>query len=538
MPPGTDATEHALSPTAFPTVVSGPDARRTRATSTLVGASMLGVLTRALAGSTSPGLGAFVLVVVLVVVDFVAFGRDPATGRPRPTAWSVAAGSATILVALAGVLHASAWSLAWSVPCTFVGLALLPFVVAARPGTRDLPTLPGGLARRLVRTFFHAPEAMVETVMLPREAVGESAERAKAPVLGLLLGMPITFVVVLLLASDPSFGAALRRLVPSGSGTFVNVVASATLAVVYAFAFSLVSGRRDVERSTSAPVAPGPYRNPEGDLPPPATAHVPVPAPAKPLVSTSMWIPVLAQLVVAFGAFLAVNVRSFFGGHAFARAAGTGTYASHVHAGFAQLFVATVISVVTVLAGHRLTATAEERASGRFRAGKALRVLESTLLVFTAVTLVSSWQRLHVYETAYGTTYLRLLVHVVEVAVLGVIALVLVKANARAWRGFVASALAWATIVAFAAAWFDADGWVARGNVDRAYAVVTGNADPYAWKEFDLTYLGSLSSDASPVLRHPYFDRAPEARSWLASRWADERAGRAAEGWRAARGIR
>jgi two-component system, OmpR family, sensor histidine kinase BaeS len=238
------------------------------------------------------------------------------------------------------------------------------------------------------------------------------------------------------------------------------------------------------------------------------------------------WAIVLGQLSLVFGLFVVANLGSFFGGHDLVRAAGTRTYAEHLHDGFAEVTAATLLSVAVVMFGHRVVAT--PRNSGQRRL---LAALEIVLLALTAVTLGSCWQRMSIYLDAYGATHLRLFTIVWQVFALGLLLITLVRTVARQWRSHGAWLVAWPLVVAVGASALNADLVVARTNLDRlvdapATATSTG---------LDEHYLAGLSLDALPALDEPHVPRDLAERLRTAWLWRAQSA--KTTDWRSARGL-
>jgi hypothetical protein len=230
---------------------------------------------------------------------------------------------------------------------------------------------------------------------------------------------------------------------------------------------------------------------------------------------------VVGQVAAVFAAFVAVNVRSLFGGHALVRAPGSLTYARYLHAGFGQLLVASALSVWLVVFGHSLLRARGE--SGAVPGGRLLIAAESALLGLTAITVASCAQRLAIYEDAYGATRLRLGVGFILVGVLAALALTLGKVVRRGWTGYGGALAALFVGLMVAASWFNADAYVARVNLDRAAR----------GRVLDVAYLRSLSSDARAVLSHPVVTKDGELEAALSAAYCT----RAEVGWRAFRGM-
>jgi hypothetical protein len=226
-----------------------------------------------------------------------------------------------------------------------------------------------------------------------------------------------------------------------------------------------------------------------------------------------------------FGLFVAANVHHLFGGAALVRAPGSLTYATYLHSGFGELLFATMLSVGLVLVGHALL---RPRSQGRIPGapipgGKLLATVEGTLLVLTGITVVSCWQRLRIYEDAYGASHLRLGVAFVELSVLGVLVLTLGKVLFRRWTGHAGAVLTLGAAVAVFASAMNTDAYVAMRNLDRA---MDG-------KPLDTEYLASLSRDARAALDHPYLKDHPE----LTTRLEDAYCAAEEGGVRAFRGL-
>jgi hypothetical protein len=314
-----------------------------------------------------------------------------------------------------------------------------------------------------------------------------------------LLGAPTAGIFALLLASDTSFRETLSRL-GDRAGSAVGFVVA-----VLATAFGALVVRRMVRPPpASAPprdesVAAGPYRAVDGVIAPVASRAV---------VTPLTWGLVLAQVALVFAVFAVANARHLFGGITTVRAERSLTYAAYLHSGFGELVVATFLTVGLVVAGHTLVTPLDEE---KTRGGRGLAAIEGALLSLAAVVLASCAERLLIYEDAYGATYLRLGVLVVEVGLGATLVATMAKVVRRSWRGYWV-ALGLATLgVATAAALLDADGYVARTNLDRALA----------GKSLDEAYLGTLGPDACRTLGHPAISAREGLGARLRESWSD-----------------
>jgi hypothetical protein len=260
-----------------------------------------------------------------------------------------------------------------------------------------------------------------------------------------------------------------------------------------------------------------PYRA-EGDAP------APVLAPTGPRVRTLTWGVVLGHVVAVFGVYVGANAGSLFVGHEHMRQRGTATYAEYLHEGFAQVSIATLLAVACVVLGHVLLRprAGEPRITG----GKAMVIVEMALLALVGVTLASCAHRLAIYEEAYGYTYLRLGVWLLQLGVAGLLVMTGARCLARSWRGW-GTALVWSGVAfGLLAGTVNADGWIARCNVARAR---TG-------APLDVGYLAGLSEDARGVLSDV---RAidQDAAGELEDAWRVSTTVHHSHGWRARRGF-
>jgi hypothetical protein len=247
----------------------------------------------------------------------------------------------------------------------------------------------------------------------------------------------------------------------------------------------------------------------------------------QPRLRTTTWSIILAQLVLVFAVFGAVNLPRLFQNHEFLQRTGTTTYAKHLHAGFYQLSFAALLSVLVVIAGHRLLDRSEE---ARWRQ-IVVRLLEVGLLGLTLVLLFSCWQRLDLYQSAYGATYLRVAVMFFQVGVSMLLALTLFKSLQPTFCGYGSALVVAGALLALGAASFDADGYITRRNVERLSRTDVSTVP------LDVAYLASLSDDALPILTKQYFQSSGSDRLGLALAWCSRIDLRNSQGWRAWRGL-
>lgn len=449
---------------------------------------------------------------VLVVALLAGVGR----GRPGGAAWLL--GLSSLWLAGATCWHASDWAIAIALPGSVLTLGGLALACARRTQVTGLHDIPSASLDALKAL----PGGIVDAARLPAQALDVGARGHAIGVLrGLLLGAPIALGFVALLAADGAFRHALAISVGrAGDGLDFGLWTGATLCfvlVVHAVLRRVQAGRKDAEPART--LAFGPYRV-EGDLSIPVTTAARTGPRLRPLT----WGVVLAQIVVVFGIYVVANAGSLFVGHAHLRARGTVTYAGYLHEGFTQVSVAALLAVACVVVGHLLLRPREGAAP--VAGGRVLSVIELSLLALVGVTLASCAHRLSLYEQAYGYTYLRLGVWLLQLGVAGLLAMTAARCVARGWRGW-GSALAWSGVcfTLFAGS-LDADGWIASRNVARARAGAP----------LDIDYLATLSEDARAVLPEvAAMDR--QAAGELEQAWSAEASAHRRHGWRSRRGL-
>ena len=189
---------------------------------------------------------------------------------------------------------------------------------------------------------------------------------------------------------------------------------------------------------------------------------------------------VVGLVDLLFLAFVRVQFEYLFGGQANISQAGF-TYSEYARRGFFELVSVAVLSLGLVLGLQWLT----RRRS--VREGRAARTLNSLLIGLVLVILASAFQRLMLYEQAYGYTELRVLSHVFMIW----LAVGLVWFFVTQWMrpdrfavGAFVCALGFVTTLNA----INLDAFVARQNIARFHLT----------RKVDAWYLTTLSDDALP----------------------------------------
>ncbi|MEL7644977.1 MAG: DUF4173 domain-containing protein [Anaerolineaceae bacterium] len=211
---------------------------------------------------------------------------------------------------------------------------------------------------------------------------------------------------------------------------------------------------------------------------------------------------ILFALNALLATFVLVQIKYFFAGAQNITLEGF-TYAEYARRGFFELVVAAIITLLVHYGLASLTRREDRRRKVFFS------ILASLLLLQTGVILVSAFQRLSLYEAAYGFTQARLTAHVFMVFLGLGLALSIVMEITRTYKHLAVSLLLVLLAFGLTLSFLNVDRTIARQNIQHAQA---GN-------ELDLAYLagGSLSEDAAPELFEAFDDPAlsPELRDSL-----------------------
>ena len=233
--------------------------------------------------------------------------------------------------------------------------------------------------------------------------------------------------------------------------------------------------------------------------------------PARPSLGIAEVATALGLVDLLFLGFVIVQFRYLFGGGAWVEVTPGLTYAAYARAGFFQLVAAVALAIPWLLATHALLGDRSLKARSVFGGFAGVHLLLLLAIVASAI------QRMLVYQTAYGLTELR----VVVTAALVWLTVVVVWFGATVFSGrcdrFAFGGLVTAFVLVGALQLINPAGLVARHNLDRI-AELGG---------VDVDYLGSLGSDAAPLLVARLSELSDEAQCLVASRlldlWGPER---------------
>lgn len=202
-----------------------------------------------------------------------------------------------------------------------------------------------------------------------------------------------------------------------------------------------------------------------------------------------------------FLAFVAVQIRYFFGGSAFVQATTGLTYAEYARRGFFSLFGVTVLVLPLLLVVHWLMAQRGPEAERVFR------VLGGVQILLLFVVMASAVERMRLYQAEYGLTEERLYA-TAFMAWLAVVFLwftVTVLTGRRDRFAFGALVSGFGLVIVLQA--LNPDALIARTNLERAKA----------GRRLDVRYATLLSADAIPAVVEALQDLTPPQRCAVAS---------------------
>ena len=196
---------------------------------------------------------------------------------------------------------------------------------------------------------------------------------------------------------------------------------------------------------------------------------------------------ILGSVVLLFTSFVIIQFQYFFGGQANIHLDGM-TYAEYARRGFGELVSVAffVILLFLVLAGITCRETSFKK--------KIFSIFSLVLLVQVAIMLVSAYQRLVLYEDAYGFTRLRTYTHVFMFWVAVLLASLTILDLFQRQRSFALVALLSALGFAISLTVLNVDVFIFNQNMARFEQ----------GQSLDVGYLASLSTDVVPSVVHVY----------------------------------
>jgi hypothetical protein len=203
---------------------------------------------------------------------------------------------------------------------------------------------------------------------------------------------------------------------------------------------------------------------------------------------------ILGGIDLLFAAFVFIQFKYFFGGTGNINVAGY-TFAEYARKGFNEMVIVAILSLFILQVLSTITKRDQPR-QGIIFSGLGLG-----LVALVIVILISAFQRLQLYEIAYGFSRIRLYSHIfmIWLGILLVATLVIeVLGRQRAFAmAVLVSALGFCATLAL----INVDQFIARENIQRKASQ----------HELDVPYLVSLSDDAIPYLAQAYQSPSSDA---------------------------
>jgi hypothetical protein len=209
---------------------------------------------------------------------------------------------------------------------------------------------------------------------------------------------------------------------------------------------------------------------------------------------------VLGSVVVLFTSFVVIQFQYFFGGLTNIHLDGY-TYSEYARRGFGELVAVAFFSLLLILCANAIS----RRENGVQR--RVFSSLSIATVVLVLVMLVSAFQRLVLYESAYGFSRLRAYTHIFMIWLAVLLVVVAILGLLQRERVFALAFLVAMTGFVISLGLMNVDGFIVRQNVNRALQ----------GENFDASYLASLSDDAVPALAAAYLNQAvpPEVEEGL-----------------------
>ncbi len=323
-----------------------------------------------------------------------------------------------------------------------------------------------------IASFFHLAGGMIALPWTQKRETrenesGESSKPRFAPILrGIALSIPIWLIFVsLLYSADMIFASRIDALLLNlRLENLADLVVQLILALIiaYFFAGAILFAAQRSDRSTVE------------------TEGKPMVTPFLGLTETSI---ILGGVTLLFASFVIIQFQYFFSGQANITLEGF-TYAEYARRGFGELVGVASLSIL-LLKGLSVATKKESAANRSIFSG-----LSAGLVALVLVMLVSAFQRLSLYESAYGFTRLRTYSHIFMIWLALYMLAFLALEFLQRQNQFINFTLLAIAGFGLSLGLLGVDPFIVRKNIERS---VQG-------EPFDVGYLAGLSSDAVPVM--------------------------------------
>lgn len=210
---------------------------------------------------------------------------------------------------------------------------------------------------------------------------------------------------------------------------------------------------------------------------------------------------VLGSVVVLFIAFVVIQFQYFFGGQANIHIEGY-TFSEYARKGFGELVTVAFFSLLLLLGLGAITRRETEISKRTFSS------LGIVLVGLVIVMLVSAYQRLVLYETAYGFSRLRAYTHVFMIwlglLLITVVFLEMTRRERMAGLAMLLAALGFVLSLNL----LNVDAFIVKQNIQRELNGANDKSFGGGRVDLDAQYFLDLSDDAVPVLTSAFLDKS------------------------------
>ena len=206
---------------------------------------------------------------------------------------------------------------------------------------------------------------------------------------------------------------------------------------------------------------------------------------------------VLGSVALLFIVFVVIQFRYFFGGQANIHIEGY-TYSEYARKGFGELVAVAFFSLLLLLGLGAITRREKESQRRIFSS------LGVALVGLVIVMLISAYQRLVLYEAAYGFSRLRTYTHVFMIwlglLLIAVVVLEITRRERAVGLAMILAALGFIVSLNL----LNVDAFIVKQNVQRELRGVNDKALSQGRADLDVEYFLDLSDDAIPSLVSAY----------------------------------
>jgi hypothetical protein len=214
----------------------------------------------------------------------------------------------------------------------------------------------------------------------------------------------------------------------------------------------------------------------------------------------------LGGLNLLFAAFIIIQLGYFFGGQTQITALTGLTYADYARRGFNELLNVVVLAFPVLICALYFSKI-------NSRVNFIVRILSSVTLVLLAIMLYSAWQRLQLYQQAYGLTEIRFYTLVLLIWLAVMLVFYAFTALQQSYSSFVLGAFVSVFITVIVLNVINPNAIIVQNNLARADAE----------QHFDIEYAMQLGADAVPSLMNVESKfLGPQLERRLKTRWGNQ----------------